>query len=448
MKRLSPDLRKRICCLLLALVTFAVFWPVRQNGFIEYDDDDYITENPVVKAGWTLHGVAWAFMGFHAINWHPLTWLSHMTDCQFFGLNAGEHHLVSVFIHCCSAVILLCLLDLLTGKFWRSAFVAALFALFPLRVESVAWAAERKDVLCAFFFLLTLLTYVRHVRAQKPDAPSWTGMELRLSLLFFALALLSKPMAVTLPVILLLLDFWPLQRISDFKAQMPLLIREKWPFFFLTACFCVITVFAQHEGLPSASPWARLAGMVMDYWVYVQKMVWPENLSIVYERPAHISAESLIKALLALVVIWVLAVINWRRRPWLLVGWLWFLVMLLPVTAVTLGGLSVANRYTYLPQIGFLIMLVWGIVETAPAFFNSLAGKITIAITAVVVLCLCAWQTHQEIGYWRNTQTIMERAVKLDPDNGIAAQVLRIYLFEQTHPGVREGGHTTTQTLP
>ncbi len=444
MKWLSLDPRKQVCCLLLALATFVVFWPVRQNGFIEYDDDVYITENPVVKAGWTWHGLAWAFMGFHATNWHPLTWLSHMTDCQFFGLNAGGHHLASVIIHCGSAMILLCLLDLLTGKFWRSALVAALFALFPLRVESVAWAAERKDVLCVFFFLLTLLAYTRHVRAQTTDAPPRAGMELRLALLFFVFALLSKPMAVTLPVILLLLDFWPLQRLSDFKTRVPVLLREKWPFFFLTAGFCVITMFAQREGLPAASPWTRLAGMLTDYWVYVQKMVWPENLSIVYERPTHISAESLIVAVLALTAISVLAVMNWRRRPWLLVGWLWFLVMLLPVTVVTLGGLSVANRYTYLPQIGFLIMLVWGICEVVPAFFNSRAGKITAAIAAAVVLCLCAWQTREEIGYWRNTQTIMERAVKLDPNNGIAAQVLRIYLFEQQHPGVREGHHPTT----
>jgi hypothetical protein len=278
-----------------------------------------------------------------------------------------------------------------------------------------------------------------------PGRPPKAGKELRLALLFFLLGLLAKPMVVTLPVILLLLDFWPLQRVSDLKAQLPGLLREKWPFFALTVIFCGITLFAQQSAMPAQPAGSRLAGFLTDYWGYVQKIFWPENLSIVYERHGNITMANVMEALLALAGISVLAGLGWRRWPWLLVGWLWFLVMLLPVTAVTLGGLSIANRYTYLPQIGFLVMLVWGIVEAAPKFFENRAGQAVSAAVVAVILGFYAYRTQIEIGYWRNTQTIMERALKIDSGNGIAAQVLRIYVFEQKHPGVRERHHSTTR---
>ena len=449
--RLSPQLRKKLFCLLLALATLATFWPAIHNGFIEYDDDDYIFENPTVRAGLSWSGVAWAFMGVHAANWHPLTWLSHMVDCQLFGLNPGAHHLVNVLFHCANAVLIFCLLEVLTGKFWRCAFVAAVFALHPLRVESVAWAAERKDVLSAFFFLLALLAYVKYVRREAGFVNEKTRADAiplrpppaarpRRALLFYLLALLAKPMAVTFPVILLLLDFWPLKRVSSFKFRVSGLLFEKWPFFFLSAVFSAVTIFAQHSLLPPqpATLFTRLENMTVDFFGYVEKILWPRDLSFIYLRPEHVSASHLLIAALVLGVISFLALSNWRRRPWLAVGWLWFLVMLLPVTAVTLNKLSIADRYTYLPGIGFCVMFVWGVAEAGGKFIARRAGKIFGVAVALAILFFCALQTRTQIGHWKNTRTLMEHALKIDPENVIARHILGIYIFEQEHPGVRE----------
>ena len=447
----KPQTRKWLFSLLLALVTLATFWPVVHNGFIEYDDDEYIFENPTVRAGWTAPGFAWAFMGFHCANYHPLTWLSHMTDCQFFGVNPAAHHLVNVAFHAANAVLLLWLLDGLTGKFWRSAFVATLFALHPLRVESVAWAAERKDVLCAFFFLLTLLMYVRHVQAQLAGEKRRIGTNLRLALLFYFLALLAKPMAVTLPLVLLLLDFWPLRRDSSFTFQASSLLAVKWPFFFLSATFGSLTLFAQHGTLNKETPTLAtvFASATADYFEYLQKVFWPQNLSFLYERHAPVTARQLLLAALVLAGISALALFNWRRRPWLAFGWLWFVVMLLPVTMAGLNKLSIADRYTYLPSIGFSVMLVWGITETRQKMFAHPAVKILAATGAAVILVCCARQTQAQISFWKNSQTLTEHALQLDPENDVAAQILRIYRFEQAHPGVRENhahGNPAPQT--
>ncbi len=440
MLRLSPQLRKLIFCLLLALVTFATFWRVIENDFIEYDDNEYIFENPEVKAGWTAHGFTWAFIGFHCVNYHPLTWLSHMTDCQFFGVNPGAHHLIGVLIHAVNAVLVLLLVSQLTGKFWRSALVAALFALHPLRVESVAWAAERKDVLCAFFFLLTLLAYLRHVHRQTAGSKLRIGFELRLTLIFYVCALLSKPMAVTLPVVLLLLDFWPLRRISNLKSQLPNLLFEKWPFFVLSAGFSALAVWSQH-GTLSKEPFTglqRASFVITDYFAYVEKILWPQNLSFLYERHGPVPLNHLLLALAGLLAISALALGYWRRHPWLLAGWLWFLVMLAPVTLVALNKLSIADRYTYLPGIGFSVMLVWSLAEAGGKFFATSIGRLLGSVVAAVVLMLCARQTQAQIGVWKNSQTLAEHALRLDPENDVAAQILRIYRFEQEHPGVRE----------
>ncbi len=440
MTSLTPQTRQWLFSLLLALVTLATFWPVVHNGFIEYDDDEYIFENPTVRAGWTAPGFAWAFMGFHCANYHPLTWLSHMTDCQFFGVNPAAHHLINVAFHVANAVLLLWLLELLTGKFWRSAFVAAVFALHPLRVESVAWAAERKDVLCAFFFLLTLLMYVRHVRAQMAGTKPRIGTHLRLALLFYLLALLAKPMVVTLPVVLLLLDFWPLRRVSSFKFQVSSLVVEKWPFFFLSLVFGGLTLLAQQGTLSKEAPAfsARFANVVADYFEYLQKMLWPQNLSFLYERHGPVPADELLLAAAVLAGISALAFANWRRRPWLICGWLWFVVMLLPVTMAGLNKLSIADRYTYLPSIGFCVLLVWGMAEAGEKFLAQNVGKAFATIGAVLILFFCARQTMMQIGYWKNSRTLTEHALQLDPNNDVAAQILRIYTFEQEHPGVRE----------
>ncbi|HEV2695502.1 MAG TPA: hypothetical protein VG347_21595 [Verrucomicrobiae bacterium] len=443
MTRLSPNRQKWLFSLLLVLVTLAVYWPVRHHDFINYDDDDYVYANDTVKAGLTWNGFVWSFMGAHAVNWHPLTWLSHMLDCQLFGVNPGAHHLVNVSIHCANAVLLLWLLELMTGKFWRSAFVAALFALHPLRVESVAWVAERKDVLCSFFFLLTLLMYARHVYAQNRQAKSTPGIELRLTLLFYVLALLSKPMVVTLPFILLLLDFWPLRRFEGRGLQpatLKLQLHEKWPFFLLSAIFSGITLLAQHSVLPSQphGPSSVLTDLMLKYLDYVEMILWPHDQSFLYPRPEHISSLSVLLAALIVVGISVWSLMNCRRWPWLTMGWFWFLVMLLPVTAVPLPGLFIADRYTYLPGIGFSVMVIWSIAELLNRLPAQKVAKTFACVFAVAVLVMCTALTCKQIGYWQNTQTLLGHALEIDPNNGVAQINLRVYQFDQQHPGVRE----------
>jgi hypothetical protein len=438
--RLTSQSQKRLWCLALALVTVAVFWPVWHNGFVEYDDDEYIFQNPTVQAGWTWNGLIWAFAGAHAVNYHPVTWLSHMTDCQFFGLNAGAHHLVNVAIHAANAALLWWLLDSLTGRFWRSGMVAAVFALHPLRVESVAWAAERKDVLCAFFFLLTLLAYVKHVRAQKPDQPVRIGPELRMAAFWYLLALLSKAMVVTLPVLLLLLDFWPLQRMTQFKAQWRVLLWEKVPFFFLALLFGLATYFAQH-GLVHPRPMGaagHVAAVATDYVGYMRKIFWPADLSFLYVRPEQVPAAQGAMAVLLMAGISAVALAEWRRRPWLLSGWFWFVVMLLPVTTVTLSQLWIADRYTYLPGIGFTLIVVWSVVGMAERLMAQRFRPV-MAAGAAAILIFCAVRTREQIGYWHDTGTLAEHALAIDPNNDVAQQLRRIYQFEQEHPGVREG---------
>ncbi len=341
---LSPHRQKWLFSLLLVLVTLAVYWPVRHHDFINYDDDVYVHDNDAVKAGLTWSGLQWAFMGVHAINWHPLTWLSHMLDCQLFGVNPGAQHLENAVLHCLNAVLVFWLLDQLTGKFWRSAFVAAFFALHPLRVQSVAWVAERKDVLSSLFFLLALLMYVRHVRAQASLAKPRPGIDLRLALGFYLLALLSKPMVVTLPLILLLLDFWPLQRLTHLRSQAAGLLLEKWPFFALSAIFSGITLLAQHSALPTQpkTPLSLLADVMVKYLDYIEMILWPHNQTFLYQRPGFISGLTLFLAVLVVAGLSACCLAGFRRWPWLTVGWFWFLVMLLPVVAVPLPGLFVA----------------------------------------------------------------------------------------------------------
>ena len=450
MTQLSSIQRKWLFSLLLAVVTLAVYWPVRHHDFINYDDDDYVYANATVCAGLTWAGFVWAFMGFHAVNWHPLTWLSHMLDCQLFGVDPGAHHLVNVLYHCANAVLLLWLLDALTGRFWRSTVVAALFALHPLRVESVAWVAERKDVLCSFFFLLTLLMYVRHVRAQAQAAKPHPGIDLRLALFFYLLALLSKSMVVTLPLVLLLLDFWPLNRITNLRAQAAGLLLEKWPFFFLSAVFSGITFFAQHGLLPAqpGNTVSLLANMALEHLAYLKLMLWPQNLSFLYIRPEHFSAWQQVVAGLVVTGISVWALLGWRRRPWAVMGWFWFLVMLLPVCTVQLPRLFIADRYTYLPGIGFCVLLVWGVAGLLEVLKDRRIGKMLAGALALAVLLVCAGLTREQLGYWQNTQTLLDRALEIDPNNPVAQINLRVYNIERDHPGVREKSNAHAKASP
>jgi hypothetical protein len=444
---IQSNRRTWLACLLLAFATFAAYWPVRHYDFVEYDDDGYVFENPMVRAGLSWQGFAWAFAGGHDCNWHPLTWLSHMTDCQLFGVNPGAMHLENALLHCANSVLLLLLLNSMTRAFWRSAFVAALFALHPLRVESVAWIAERKDVLSGFFFMLTLWFYVLHAKKQTGAVNSKFQKNIfyRLSWISFILGLLSKPMLVTVPIILLLLDFWPLKRFTIYDSRFTIarLIREKAPFFLLSVIAGVITLFAQRAGggwTPSESHFfPRMANVIVGYWNYVEKLLWPQNLSFLYLRSNQISLTEFFLAASVLTGVSILAAANLRRRPELAVGWLWFLVMLLPVSGLLqIGRLSIADRYTYLPAIGFYLMAVWGTMDLAAVLFSQKICRWLATAGAAAILTACAILTRQQLACWQNTQTLMEHALKIDPNNYVAQVDLHIFLFEKEHPGVRE----------
>ena len=371
-------------CLFLVLNTLVVYWPVTGHQFVNYDDTDYVTENSYVQAGLSAKGLAWVWHSDVARNWHPVTMLSHMLDCQLYGLRPGGHHLTSLLLHIANALLLFLLLRNMTGALWRSGVVAALFALHPLHVESVAWVAERKDVLSTFFFLLTLWAYAcysagRAVKSEgrkaKPEARSRSfqspiaNRRLRyywLALAFFALGLMSKPMLVTVPFVLLLLDYWPLRRFalntktSKLKTLLPCL-REKVPFLLLSAASCVVTFQVQQRGgsvldvnnLPVA---ARVANALMSYVRYLGKMLWPEHLAALYLRKVPWPSWQVGLAAMALLAASVTVIRLARRRPYLAVGWFWYVGTLVPVIGlVQVGMQTMADRYTYIPLIGIFI---------------------------------------------------------------------------------------------
>jgi protein O-mannosyl-transferase len=446
----SSRWRTSLACAFLFIVTLAVYWPAHQYKFVAYDDDNYVYQNQNVLNGLTWSGVEWSFVDRQANNWHPLTWLSHMVDCQIFGLNAGGPHMVNVALHCANAVLLFLLLQTLMRPgagndfFWRNLFVAALFALHPLRVESVAWISERKDVLSGLFGLLSLLCYARHNCSSSVTHHS--SLAYRVAVFFFACSLLSKPTLVTLPFVMLLLDFWPLQRLpaapaSTFFRQFIVCAREKWPFFSLAATFCIITMVAQQPGLPSQNLgfFPRIETITVNYLGYVEKLLWPQNLSFLYLRPDTIPIEQFLLAVLVLAGISALTYICRRQCPAVTMGWLWFLIVLFPVSGVVaLGRLSIADRYTYLASIGFYLMVVWGLAGLAVKISPALVKKGLLGSAAAIVLAACAIVSRQQLSYWQNSQTLFEHALEVDPNNYVAKQNLHIYQFEKANPGVRK----------
>jgi tetratricopeptide (TPR) repeat protein len=425
-----PMSRPRLIALLLALVTLAVYLPVRTHSFVNYDDPDYVTENPFVKNGLTLPDIKWAFTAFHAGNWHPLTWLSHMADCELFKLNPGGHHLVNVLFHAANAVLLFTLLLRLTEKICPSAMVAALFAWHPLHVESVAWIAERKDVLSTLFALLTLLSYAKFTK-EKCRRSFWFAF------LFFALGLMSKPMLVTLPFVMLLLDFWPLNRFLDFKFQMPmatLLMLEKWPFFLLTMISCIVTFLAQRSGdavvsLAKVSLSYRLENAPVAIARYLLKMIWPADLAIIYPMPDRISAIAVAASVLVLIFISAAAWLTRQRSPYLLSGWLWFLGTLIPVIGlVQVGGAALADRYTYFPAIGIFIAAVFGFCQAAQRFHFP---KIIFPAATVLILGACLFLTEKQLSYWRDSESLFRHALAVTKNNDIALADLGVALDAQ-----------------
>ena len=403
-------MQPRLLCLVLALITLLLYLPVWQHEFIVYDDDLYVTENRMVQRGLTWAGVKWAFTTLHASNWHPLTWLSHMLDWQLFGANAGAHHLVNVLFHTANTVLLFLLIRRMTASVGASAVVAALFAWHPLHIQSVAWIAERKDVLCAFFGLLALHAYLRYASESSRSAYIF-------SLLFFALGLIAKPMLVTLPCVFLLLDYWPLKRARNFVS----LALEKWPFFLLTALSCVVTIIAQRESAMvdfEHQPFgARLSNALAAYSGYLTKTFAPVKLAIVYPlEPLPWPRVAVSAALMA-----VISFFAWRCRaaqPYFIVGWLWFVGMLVPVIGLLQVGLqAMADRYTYLPLVGIFIAVVLGARDLA--IRSRLNAKVNAAI-ATLALLVCAAATLRELSYWRDSEALFSRAVAVTKDNPVA----------------------------
>jgi tetratricopeptide (TPR) repeat protein len=425
--------RPAVISILLALVALVLFLTVLNHKFVNYDDGDYVTANSHVQTGLSWSNLVWAFKTGHASNWHPLTWLSHMLDWQLFGNQPGIHHLVSVLWHMADTVLLFNVFRLMTGALWRSALLALLFAIHPLHVESVAWISERKDVLSTFFFFLTLLSY--HCYAKRKSAPSdgSVGRSYALALGFFALGLLSKPMLVTLPFVLLLLDFWPLDRWpGDGSGTLLTLVIEKLPFFALSLISSVITFLVQREGgavSTTISFTARLANAMVSYARYLGKTFWPVDLSVLYPHPGSWPAWMVIGSATLLLALTGAAIFLARKRPYFTTGWFWFLGMLVPVIGLVQVGIqSMADRYSYVPVIGVFIILVWGGTELVMAR-PVLRDVVNVAL--VFTLLGCAWLTHAQVQYWTNSETLFRRAVDVTRDNYLAYNNLGFYLSSQ-----------------
>jgi tetratricopeptide (TPR) repeat protein len=526
-----PTLLLALAALLLVAVTLAVYWPVAHYPFINYDDPRYVVENPHVATGLTWDNVKWAFTQSYASNWHPLTWISHMLDVQLFGMTPGWHHFINLIFHVINTLLLLFLLKQMTGSLWRSAAVAALFALHPLHVESVAWIAERKDVLSAFFFMLTLLSYARYAQARGdgtccesrvPSSATQNGTRntlhaprstlhaprstlfYALSLALFACGLMAKPMLVTLPFVLLLLDFWPLGRVRSQKSEVrgqastiphsalrtphsdapepstfnlqpstaPLpspiqhpvssiqyLLLEKAPFLALSLASSIITYLAQRTAMapPGALTFGdRLTNALLSYIRYLAKTLWPARLGLFYPLPAKegplsegLPIEQALLAVVLLAAVSLFVLWQWRRRPWLAVGWFWFLGMLVPVIGlVQAGSQAMADRYTYLPLIGIFIVAVWSTAELLSDLPLPHPRPLPLPVShsqreeekedeedsrplpchpwlnfcvALAVLIPCALLTHTQVGYWRDDFALFNHTIAVTTDQNIPA---------------------------
>jgi len=418
-----------ICAVIIALI-WIVFGQTLSDDFVNYDDKTYVYGNSLVASGLSLPGLVHAFVDTRTGNWHPLTLVSHMIDCQFFDLKAGGHHFTNVLLHTIAALLLfLALLQMIgkghSGWEWASAFVAALFAIHPLHVESVAWIAERKDVLSAVFFFLTLIAYVRYARA--PNFVRYLTMSI-----LFACGLMSKPMLVTTPVILLLLDYWPLARMSDWRSFRRLIV-EKLPLVALSVASSIVTFMIQEHSVGSLAqlPFSwRLQNAIVSYVIYIWQMIWPTNLAVFYPHPENHLAVWQLAASVALLLIITAVVFFFRRtRPYLLVGWLWYLVMLLPVIGIVEVGLQGhADRYTYLPQIGLYLALTWLVVDLASAL--SLSKQILPAFASVVVLAFTACGFKQT-SYWRNSETLWTHTLAVTKDNDVAHINFGMFLMDR-----------------
>jgi len=430
-----------VLSIILVAVTLAVYWPVQTFDFVNYDDPIYLTENPAVQSGLSWQGIRWSFSTFHAGNWHPLTWLSHMADFSLYRFSSGGHHWTNLQIHLLNVLLLFLVLRGMTGATVCSAGVSMLFAIHPLHVESVAWVSERKDVLSGFFWILTMGSYSHYVKRS-------TILRYSLVLLFFICGLLSKPMAVTLPFALLLLDYWPLRRHAHAATVFdPFLLRfkvfkekpafrlavEKIPMIMLLTASCVVTVLAQKAAgavvpIEAADLSHRFANAAVSYLEYIRKMFWPYDLGVLYPYrgvipPWHIGAASSVLAGVSVVAFW-----QARSRPYLLVGWLWFIGTLVPVIGIVqVGAQAMADRYTYIPLIGLFMGISW-MVQTVTARNTWLKRS---AFVAVLLLCIgCVSLTRMQVGTWKNSFTLYQHALEVVPENPVALNNLGVLCLE------------------
>jgi len=433
--------RPWLVCLFLGALTLLCFWPVTRAGFINYDDQEYVTENPQVLTGLTWNGVVWSFYSTHASNWHPLTWLSHMLDVSVFGPGPFGPHIINLLLHIANSILLFLVLSRMTAAVGRSAIVAALFAIHPVHVESVAWISERKDVLSTFFFLLALMSYVRLVqrRLLYPTPPRGLRAldDYALPLACHALGLMCKPMLVTLPCVLLLLDFWPLGRVSgpgetSWARRVGLLVLEKAPFLTLSTVSCLVTVWVQRgaiqpiQALPLPE---RVANALVSYARYCGKALWPTALALPYPHPGRWPAEQVILAalLLAAVSVWVWSLR--RTHPFLLTGWFWFLGTLVPVIGLVQVGIqSMADRYTYIPLIGLFIAGVWFIAQELGR--RRLRPALGCAIT-LATLAICGMLTRQQSAYWHDSEKLFLHSAAVTENNYVALSNVGGSLFER-----------------
>ncbi len=419
-------------CIVLVLAVLAVFGQTAGFEFVDYDDGLYVYENPVVAKGLTLNGAAWALTYGGIGHWHPLTWLTHMADCQVYGLWAGGHHLTNVALHAAAAVLLLLALREMTGSLWRSAFVAGVFAIHPLRVESVAWIAERKDVLSGVFFMLALWAYARY--AGRPSRWRYAAVALA-----YALGLLCKNTLVTLPFVLLLLDWWPLHRVkldeaAGGKVMAPFwgLVKEKIPLFLLSVGSCVATALVP-EKVPDTARWPfvdRIGNALVSYCVYLRQMVFPAGLAIPYPNPPN--GLPFREAALAFVVLAAISMIVsacWKKRPYLLVGWLWYLGMLVPaIGIIQISYYTHADRYTHLPGIGLVMAGTWAVGDWSMGWKHRRAALGGLMAAVMGILMACAWK---QTTYWKNSETLWTHAIACTTDNAVAYNNLGYALLQK-----------------
>jgi len=462
--------------LLLVVITLTVYVQTLRHDFINYDDDKYVTKNPnLLRANKPvgMPALKWALRSVYAANWHPLTWASHILDLELWNTKPMGHHLSSLLLHLANVLVLFCVLKAMTGDVWKSGLVAGLFAVHPLHIESVAWVAERKDVLSTLFWMLTMSAYVSYARSSRQGSVPRLSRYL-LTTFLFALGLMAKPMLVTLPFVLLLLDYWPLGRIHfsevvpgerDYQGRvargradnsvrrnkvgtlrkkpnaigMYNLLLEKMPLFALSAVSCIITYLAQARGrslgtLEMLSPGVRVSNALVSYVTYLWKTIWPRYLAVFYPHPAEtIPPSYVLLAVILLFSISYLVFCNSMRRPYLLVGWLWYLGTLVPVIGlVQVGGQAMADRYTYIPLIGIFIMVAWGLPDTVAALCHNTRYRISYLAPLVACLALLAFTicSYIQVGYWKNSFTLFRRALSV-VESDVAHNNLGLVLQER-----------------